>query len=174
MIGLAVALVFVLPALAQDSREETREHVRRALNKAGKLEDVNVQFHQSDKQEFNFVGTATGLPNAESLEIVIRVTENDTVNVRVYPHYKGGYINLDHVKSAPALMKKILAYNDSNFLFWGADDERDLFAGYNFTLESGFPEEALVIVLRSVRNTDKFVGELRPLIDGSKGIVTED
>ena len=32
-----------------------------------------------------------------------------------------------------------------------------------------FPSDAIVIVLRSIRNTDKFVGQLRPFIDGTTG-----
>jgi hypothetical protein len=63
-------------------------------------------------------------------------------------------------------MRKLLQYNDNNFLFFGADDTNDVFAGYTFTLESGFPNEAITIVLRSLRNQDKYVGEMRPLIDG--------
>jgi hypothetical protein len=64
-------------------------------------------------------------------------------------------------------MMELLYLSDQNFLFWGADDTRDVFAGYTFTLESGFPSESIMIVLRSIRNTDKFVGEMRPMIDGS-------
>jgi hypothetical protein len=66
-------------------------------------------------------------------------------------------------------MRKLLWFSDDNFLFWGADDTSDVFSGYTITLESGFPQDAIVIVLRSIRNTDKFVGELRPFIDGTTG-----
>jgi hypothetical protein len=52
-------------------------------------------------------------------------------------------------------------------LFWGADETGDVFTGYTFSLESGFPDEAVKIVLRSIVNSDKFIGELRPFIDGS-------
>ena|SRR5690349_3043782 len=34
---------------------------------------------------------------------------------------------------------------------------------YTFTLESGFPDEAIKIVLESIRNSDKYVGEMRPI-----------
>jgi hypothetical protein len=47
------------------------------------------------------------------------------------------------------------------------DSSSDVFAGYTFTLESGFPEEAVTIVLRSIKNSDKFVGDMRPNIDGT-------
>ena len=42
-----------------------------------------------------------------------------------------------------------------------------MFTAYTFTLESGFPDEAIKVVLRSIVNSDKFVGEMRPFIDGS-------
>jgi hypothetical protein len=65
-------------------------------------------------------------------------------------------------------MTKLLVYNSENFLYWGADDAGDVFAAYTFTLESGFPSEGIVVVLRSLRIQDKFVGELRPLIEGTR------
>jgi hypothetical protein len=64
-------------------------------------------------------------------------------------------------------MRRMLIFSDRNFLFWGADSTDDTFCGYTFTLESGFPDNAIVVVLRSIRSTDKFVGETRPFIDGS-------
>ena len=65
------------------------------------------------------------------------------------------------------LMRKLLYYSDQNFLFWGADDTADVFCGYTVTLESGFPSDAIIVILRSIKNTDKFVGEMKPFIDGS-------
>jgi hypothetical protein len=64
-------------------------------------------------------------------------------------------------------MRKLLQLSDEAFLFWGMDASSDVFAGYTFTLESGFPEEAVTVVLRSIRNSDKFVGDMRPSIDGT-------
>ena len=64
-------------------------------------------------------------------------------------------------------MRKLLNFNDHNFMLWGADDTGDVFARYTFTLESGYPEDAMNVVLRSIRETDRFVGEMKPLIDGS-------
>jgi hypothetical protein len=95
------------------------------------------------------------------------VTASDTIGFRIYPHYKGGYINLGKARDVNGLMRKLLYYSDQNFLFWGADDSGDVFTAYTFTLESGFPSDAMVTVLRSIRNTDKFVGAMRPFIDGS-------
>jgi hypothetical protein len=157
------------PAYAQQNqRDATREKVRQVLDMAGPRSDVSVAFRQSTKNPYNFVGSmTTGLKNSDSLEIVVSVTKTDTIGFRIYPHYKSGYINIGKARDTNGLMRKLLYLSDLNFLFWGADDSADVFCGYTVTLESGFPQDALVVILRSIRNTDRFVGDLRPFIDGS-------
>jgi hypothetical protein len=155
------------PASAQSDRDATREKVRQVLTTGGQRSDVNVTFRQSTKNTYNFVGTMTGLKNVDNLEIVVSVTKSDTIGFRVYPHYKGGYVNLGKARDTNGLMRKLLWYSDQNFLFWGADDTADVFCGYTVTLESGFPQDAIIVILRSIKNTDKFVGEMRPFIDGT-------
>ena len=174
LLRICAVLAFALlasapPAHAQDAnRDATREKVRQVLTTAGARTDVNTAFRQSTKNPYNFVGSmTTGMRNAESLEIVVSVTKSDTIGFRIYPHYKGGYINLGRARDASGLMRRLLYLSDQNFLFWGADDTGDVFCAYTVTLESGFPPEVITVVLRSIKNTDKFVGELRPFIDGS-------
>ena len=151
------------------SRNRTRESLGALLEKAGP--GINVAFRQSTKQPFNYVGVMKqGLVNADSFEIVISVTANETIGFRIYPHYKDGYINVDKVKNGTGMMRQLLRLSDRAFLFWGADESGDIFTGYTFTLESGFPEEAIKIVLRSIVNSDKFIGELRPNIDGTAAV----
>ena len=129
---------------------------------------IKVSFRQSEKQPFNFVGLLKeGLTNADSLEIVIGVTANQTIGFRIFPHYNGGYVNVDKVKNNVGLMRQLLRLSDQNFLYWAADQSGDIFAGYTFTLESGFPEAAFMIVLRSIANLDPFVGQMKPNIDGT-------
>jgi hypothetical protein len=148
------------------ARNRTRERLAQLLEKVGP--DIKVTFKQSEKQPYNYVGSLrTGLVNTDSFEIVISVTAKDTIGFRIYPHYDKGYINVDKVKDRAALMRLLLRLSDRAFLYWGADEAGDIFTGYTFTLESGFPEEAIKIVLRSIVNSDKFIGELRPFIDGS-------
>jgi hypothetical protein len=148
------------------NRVKTREMLAQLLEKAGPT--LKVSFSQSQKQPFNYVGSLkAGLANADSFEIVISVTPNDTIGFRVYPHYKNGYINVDKAKNGAGLMKLLLRLSDRAFLFWGADEAGDIFTGYTFTLESGFPEESIKIVLSSIVNSDKFIGEMRPFIDGT-------
>ena len=147
-------------------RNRTRERLAQLLEKSGP--GINVTFSQSQKQPYNYVGSLrTGLVNADSFEIVISVTPKETIGFRIYPHYKSGYINVDKAKDRAALMRLLLRLSDRAFLYWGADEDGDVFTGYTFTLESGFPDEAINIVLRSIVNSDKFVGEMRPFIDGS-------
>lgn len=152
-------------------RNQTRERLAALLEKSGP--DINVTFSQSQEQPYNYVGMLrTGLVNADSFEIVISVTPKETVGFRVYPHYKSGYINVDKVNDRAALMRLLLRLSDRAFLFWGADETGDIFTGYTFTLESGFPEEAINIVLRSIANSDKFIGEMRPILDAPPPVVT--
>jgi hypothetical protein len=172
VVGLLICLVILATAstaFAQDenaARDKTRERLSALLTRVGPA--LGVEFKPSSKSPFVFTGIMReGLKNADSFEIVISVTTKETIGFRIFPHYKGGYINIDKVRNTATLLRKIAQLNDSTFLFWGADDTGDVFTGYTFTLESGFPDKAIEIVLSSIKNSDQFVGEMRPSIDGS-------
>ena len=154
------------PQPEDPARIKTREQLGLLLDKVGPT--IKVSFRQSQKQPFNFVGVLKeGLKNADGMEIVIGVTANQTIGFRIFPHYNGAYINVDKAKNSVGLMRQLLRLSDQNFLYWGADQSGDIFAGYTFTLESGFPEAAVTIVLRSIANLDQFVGNMKPNIDGT-------
>jgi hypothetical protein len=102
--------------------------------------------------------------NSEALEAIWSVTKDETIALRVYPHYNGGYINIGRARDPAGLMRKLLQLNSTNFMFWGADESGDVFAGYEFTMESGFPSEAVIVVARSITNQDQFIGQLKPFI----------
>ena len=163
---LALAgLVLVTPSLAQgqDTREQTRAKAQEALNSIGS--EIGVDFRQSKRNQWIFVGSMTsGLKNAESMEILVSIGDQQTMAVRIYPHWNGGYMNVGRARDSDGLMQQLLRYNDSNFLYWGMDDSKDIFAMFNFTLESGFPRESLEIVLQSIENLDKYVGEIAPMV----------
>ena len=171
LLPLLLVLATAFPAVAQDAeRDATRAKLGPLLTRVGARSDVNTTFTQSTKNPYNFIGSMTSpLVNAQSLEIVISVTKSNTIGFRIYPHYKGQYINLGRAKDPAGFMRALLRLSDDNFLFWGADDSADVFTGFTITLESGFPEDAITIVLRSIKNTDKFVGQLRPFYDGTTG-----
>ena len=170
-IFLFLAFLTGVPAVysqnaADAARDKTRERLSALLARVGP--EIDVNFQPSSKSQFVFTGVLKqGLTNAESMEIVITVTNKETLGFRIFPHYKGGYINIDKAKNTTQLLRKIAQLNESTFLFWGADDTGDVFTGYTFTLESGFPDEAIKIVLSSIRNSDQFVGQMRPSIDGT-------
>lgn len=148
------------------ARDKTRERLNALLQRVGP--DMSVSFKPTSKSQFVFTGVLKdGLKNVDQFEIVISVTTKDTIGFRIFPHYKGAYINIDKARNPTQLLRKIAQLNDSTFLFWGADDSGDVFTGYTFTLESGFPDKAIEIVLSSIKNSDQFVGEMRPSIDGS-------
>lgn len=164
LLALVLSALPALPAFADASRDATREALRATLTTYGPG-DAGVTFRQSTKNPYNFVGSmTTGLKYAQSMEVVISVTDQQTIGFRVYPHYNGGYINVLKAKDSVSLMKKLLYLSDQNFLFWGADDTYDCFTAFTFTLESGYPEQSLRAVLRSLPNQDKYVGELIPYL----------
>lgn len=163
---LAAAAPAVFSQEADAARDKTRERLNALLQRVGT--DINVTFKASTKSPFVFTGVMKdGLKNVDQFEIVISVTTKDTIGFRVFPHYKGAYINIDKARNPTQLLRKLAQLNDSTFLFWGADESGDVFTGYTFTLESGFPDKAIEIVLSSIKNSDQFVGEMRPAIDGS-------
>jgi hypothetical protein len=150
------------------TRVATREKLRAFLNASGPKRDINISFKQSEANPFNFVGMKRdGLTNAEFYEVVVGVSNDNTVNFKIYPHYKGGYVNVDKAKDPIGLMRLMLNLNAHNFLYWGADDEKDIFAGMIFTLESGFTDKSMETVLYSVVALDPYLGQMRPFIDAS-------
>jgi len=166
---LVATVLMTVPAVyGQDTttRDKTRDRLNALLNRVGP--DLSIAFQQSPKSTYVFTGVLKeGLKNADFLEIVINVTPKDTIGFQIFPHYKGAYINIDKARNSAQLLRKLAQLNDSTFLFWGADDSGDVFTGYTFTLESGFPDKAIEIVLSSIKNSDQFVGQLRTSIDGS-------
>jgi hypothetical protein len=161
-----VAVAQQTPAQKEAARVATREKLRALLAVSGPKKGIEISFRQSDKQPFNFVGVKRGgTTHAEGFEVVVGVSNDDTIGFRIYPYYKGGYVNVDKARNGAGLMRKLLNLSDHNFLFWGADDTGDVFAGYTFTLESGFPDKALEIVLYSIAPLDQYVGQMRPFID---------
>ena len=165
--GLVTALLVgaVSTAWAQDGdRDATRDRTRSALRQIGPK--LGVTFQQSQANPYNFSASMTdNISEAQSMEIIVMVGKNDILTVRVFPHVSGNkYINVDRAANSTGLMRKLLANNAGDFFHWGMDDVYDVFAEFTFTLESGFPEEALDVVLRSVELLDKKVGEMELLI----------
>jgi len=105
-----------------------------------------------------------GLHWSSRLEIYIYATHQATIWLRVYPQYYGHHINLNRVHDPNGLMQQMLRFSYHNFFFWGLDDNKDAFAGYQFTLESGFPEAAVKEVIKSIPLIDESVGDLTPFI----------
>lgn len=167
---LFIVVLAVAPAVcAQEqnaAQQKTKERLGQLLQRVSS--ETKMEFKLSDKNPFLYSGIlSAGLKNCNAIEVTVAATTNDTIAIKAYPHYNNGYINIDKVRNTSQLMRTMLQFNQTSFLFWGADNTGDIFSGYTFTLESGFPDEALRIVLLSIANTDGFVGKLRPSIDGS-------
>jgi len=159
-----------LPPDKQANRDATREKLR-ALLADNAVKILGVPVKQSDKNPYNFSGmTESAYKNVKGFEIVIGVSTDETIGFRIYPRYGAGYINIDKARNPAALMRQMVTLSNHNFLFWGADDTGDVFAGYTITLESGFPDEAIKVILYSVKPLDQYVGQMRANIDGSTGV----
>ena len=170
--GVAIALAILgagTAAAAQSNTAEraaSRDQLRAVLTSYGPT--VNINFRQSDKNEWNFVGNLTqGLTNAEYFEVVAGITSNKTLSISSYPHYKGSYINVDKARNPTGLLRRMANLSYRNFMPWGSDDGGDIVALFKITLESGFPNEAVRVVLSSIKNLDQYVGQMRPDIDGT-------
>jgi hypothetical protein len=172
---VAIAFCFATVLCSAQTQQEkdamrvaTRDKLRAFLNASGPKKGINISFRQSEQNAFNFVGVKRdGLTNAEFYEVVVGVSTDNTVNFKIYPHYKGSYVNVDRAKDPIGLMRLMLNLNSHNFLYWGADDGKDIFAGFIFTLESGFTDKSMEIVLYSVAALDPYLGQMRPFIDAS-------
>jgi len=174
IVAVTILLAIAGASFAQTAQEKeanrvaTREKLRALLAASGPKKGIEIAFRQSDKQPFNFIAVKRGgFSFADGFEIVVGVSNDETIGFRIYPYYKGSYINVDKARDGAGLMRKLLNLSDHNFLFWGADDAGDVFAGYTFTLENGFPDKSLEIVLYSIAPLDQYVGQFRPFIDGT-------
>ena len=119
LVTLILVFAMSISAVAQQmSREEIRDRVRASLQKIGARADVSVDFQQSEKQPFNFFGfMRTGLKNAKALEIVVGISQDQTISVRAFPQIGDGYINVDRVTNSSGLMHKLLNFNQHNFMY---------------------------------------------------------
>lgn len=120
-----------------------------------------MRFQRSAKEPFNIAGFySRGLRYASTFEIVWNVTTKQTIGLRIYPHWNGGYINLSKFQPRGRFMESLLRDADTDFFHWAADPSLDVFAGFTFTLESGFPDEAIRVVISSIPLLDGTVGKL--------------
>ena len=101
---------------ADTARVKTRDQLGLLLDKVGPT--IKVTFRRSDKQPFNYVGLLKdGLTNADSMEIVIGVTADQTIGFRIFPHYNGAYVNVDKAKNSAGLMRELLRLSDKIRIF---------------------------------------------------------
>lgn len=159
-----VAAAEPVDTVPTSTRVETRTRLEALLDTTAKSLGFR-RWYRDGNNPFNIeLFYDRGLRYASRLEIVISVTRQNTIGFRVFPHWNGpgerDYLDLDEARDPAGLMKEALRLSDQNFLFWAMDDSHDLFAGYTITLESGFPQEAVRIVLRSIPLVDDSVGEL--------------
>lgn len=108
------------------------------------------------------------LTYAADFHIVVVVTPKRTITFRVFPGYgEYYYLKLSNCRDPDGVMQKLLQFSYHTFFFWGVNDALDVFAGYTFTLESDFPEDAIKVVIRSIPLIDGSIGELADYIEAA-------
>lgn len=144
-------------------RVEARNRLDSLLHAYGPT--LKMRFYRDSDDPFQFGGVFDkDLRYARRFELVINVTPQNTIGIRVYPEFSDK-INMKEVLDPNGLALRLLRFSAHNFLHWGVDDASDVFAAYSFTLESGFPEEAIKEVLRSIPLVDESVGEMVQFIE---------
>jgi len=156
------ALAFAARLTAQSSADSTLQQLKTVVATYEPARQIRW-IRTSDPYELDGFYDK-GLKWANRLEIYITVTHQATIWIRVYPQYYEHHINLNHVHDPNGLMQQMLRMSYHNFFFWGLDDNKSAFAGYQFTLESGFPEAAVKEVIKSIPLIDGSVGDLTPFI----------
>src|SRR5260370_13423205 len=165
-VWLALRLSGFRTAAAQTAADSvqvtTRDKLRALFATYGPARDI--RWYRSD-DPFVLAGFLDkGLTHTPRFEVYVSVTERKTIWIRVYPQF-GEHINLDEVSDRTGLMRKLLRLSYHNFFWWGANDDLDVFAGFEFTLESGFPEEAIKVVIRSIPLIDQPAAEILSFIE---------
>ena len=143
----------------------TRDKLDSLLHAYGST--LKMRFYRSsDNDPFQIEGFFDkDLHYASRFELQFNVTPQNTIGVRVYPDLYNERINIDDARRSNDLALQLLHFSAHSFFSWGADDASNVFARFTFTLESGFPDEAIKVVLRSIPLLDDSVGEMVNFIE---------
>jgi len=162
--GGGVAAATPPDTVSTATRVETRNKIEALLTTYSKALGFHRWYRSADNPFAIQAFYDRDLRYASRLELVINVTRQNTIGFRVFPHWNGpgpgDYIDLDQARDPQGLMQEALRLSSQNFMFWGMDASHDLYAGYTITLESGFPDAAVRVVLESVPLVDDSVGDL--------------
>ncbi len=147
-----------------DVRVDARNRLDSLLHAYGKT--LGMRFFRNRDDPFEIDGFYDkDLRYSSRFELEVNITPQNTIGIRAYPQFYGDRINMDRVRDPNRLALELLHLSAHNFLHWGVDDASDVFAAYSFTLESGFPEDAVKEVLRSIPLVDGSVGEIVQFIE---------
>lgn len=155
-------------ARAQSAPDAVRVNARNRLDSLlhAYAPTLKMRFFRNRDDPFEIDGFYDkDLRYSSRFELEVNVTPQNTIGFRVYPQYYGERIDMDGVRDPNGLALKLLHLSAHNFLHWGVDDASHVFAAYAFTLESGFPEEAIKVVLRSIPLVDESVGEIVQFVE---------
>jgi hypothetical protein len=139
---------------------QTRDRLDSLLHAYGSTLKMKF-FRSADNDPFQIEGVLDkGLHYESRFELQFNVTPQNTIGLRVYPTLYNERIDIDAARDSKGLALELLHFSARSFFSWGVDDDSNVFARFTFTLESGFPDEAIKIVLRSIPLLDDSVGEM--------------
>jgi hypothetical protein len=139
---------------------QTRDRLDSLLHAYGSTLKMKF-FRSADNDPFQIDGVLDkGLHYESRFELQFNVTPQNTIGVRVYPTLYNERIDIDDARDSRGLALQLLHFSAHNFFSWGVDDASNVFARFTFTLESGFPDDAIKVVLRSIPLLDDSVGEM--------------
>ena len=155
---VAVGVLAAAPLSAQKideaKRIRNREQLLTVLRAAA--DATHMTFERSKVNQFNYSAYLTvGLKYAESVEVVIGATDVDTIFMRAFPKVQGRLHERREGQGPDRLDAPATKAGGADVLLLGDDAQGDLFWGYTFTLEYGFPVDSIRIVLRSVQTHDR-------------------
>jgi hypothetical protein len=162
--GRAASAATPADTVSTATRLETRGKIEALLTTYSKALGFRRWYRSADEPFDILAFYDNGLKYASRMEVVIVVSRQNTIGIRVFPHYNGpgpgDYIDLDYARDPKGLMQRALQLSAENFMFWAMDGSHHLFACFTVTLESGFPDAVLRVVLESVPLVDDSVGDL--------------
>jgi hypothetical protein len=113
LFGLLLS-VYAMGQATTAERDAQREQLRQLLTSSAAR--TNIEFRQGEKNPYNFIGYLHAkVVTCDYIEVVVGVSENNTIRISAYPHLDGHYINLSDARNDAAFMRRLLIDNTGTF-----------------------------------------------------------
>jgi hypothetical protein len=156
------------PADASAVATATFANIQKLLEAEGSRLNLGAAFRPLNSGLESAAVVTDGLTKAEKLEVHIDAISNPagTVRLRVYPLYRGTYVNVSHAEDQAALMRVLLGparISGPCVYSWKIDKDGDIYDTCILTSDN-FPYASIVTALKDIRHVDRIFGEWRSLL----------